>query len=70
MSETRILQGHAFWHPASGCEWHSATIRLPQLTISQRAEGWRIVPVTITVAAELPRAALADEQPSLFEIAA
>lgn len=69
MSETRTLQGHAFWHPASGCEWHSATIKTLQLSTVDRAEGWRVVPVTITVAAELPRAAV-PEQASLFEIAA
>jgi len=31
---TRELQGYAFWHPDTGCEWHSAMIRLPQLTAS------------------------------------
>jgi hypothetical protein len=49
---TRTLQGYAYWHPDTGCEWHSATIRLPQLTIGERAEGWRVVPVTITVACD------------------
>ena len=49
---TRTLQGYAYWHPDMGCEWHSAMIRLPQLTISERAEGWRVVPVTITVACD------------------
>jgi hypothetical protein len=58
LTETRTLQGYAFWHPKTGCEWHSATIMSPRLTISDRADGWRIVPVMITVAAvEQERAA-------------
>jgi len=54
MSETRELQGYACWHPDTGCEWHSAMIRLPQLTASERAEGRRIMPVTITIACDTP----------------
>jgi hypothetical protein len=54
MSETRALQGYAYWHPDTGCEWHSALTRLPHLTISERAEGWRVVPVTITIACDTP----------------
>jgi hypothetical protein len=61
MSETRELQGYACWHPDTGCEWHSAMIRLPQLTASERAEGWRVVPVTITVACDAPLPAVVEQ---------
>ena len=43
MSETRALQGYAYWHPDTGCEWHSAMRQPPQLSSSERADGWRIV---------------------------
>jgi len=51
---TRPLQGYAVWHPDTGCEWHSAMRQPPQLSSSERADGWRIVPVTITVACDTP----------------
>ena len=51
---TRTLQGYAVWHPDTGCEWHSAMRQPPQLSSSERADGWRIVPVTITVACDTP----------------
>jgi hypothetical protein len=58
---TRELQGYAYWHPDTGCEWHSALLQMPQLTISQRAEGWRVVSVTITVACDTPLAVEAGQ---------
>ena len=51
---TREMRGFAFWHPDTGCEWHSAMRQPPQLSSSERADGWRIVPVTITVACDTP----------------
>jgi len=48
------MRGYAVWHPDTGCEWHSAMRQPPQLSSSERADGWRIVPVTITIACDTP----------------